>query len=96
MQSDDLDATSVRRALVVDRRKNKREGAEGIYRTAGQLRDVLPTDGHRDVALMLEWAIEGIRRQIEVNRTPQLEALHEAYAYARDVLVAMLRKNTGS
>ena len=91
MQSHDLNVTGVRRAPLVDRRTHQREGAEGIYRTVSSL-DMLPTGAQKHLALVFEWAIDGIRRQIEINRTPELEALHAAYTYAHDVLVATLRK----
>jgi hypothetical protein len=44
---------------------------------------------------MFEWAIAGIRGQIEFNRTPELQALHKAYTNARDLLVAMLQNESG-
>ena len=91
MQSHDLNVTGVRRAPHVDRRTNQREGAEGIYHTVSSL-DMLPTGAQKHLAVVFEWAIDGIRRQIEINRTPELEALQAAYTYAHDVLVATLRK----
>ena len=91
MQYDDLNVTGVRRAPHLDRRTRQREGAEGIYGTVSSL-DMLPTGAQKHLALVFEWAIDGIRRQIEINRTPELEALHAAYTYAHDVLVATLRK----
>lgn len=92
---DDLDATGVRRALVMDEAGARDEGAEGIYRSVAPMRDLLPPEAQKHLAAVFEWAREGIRRQIEVNRTPELEALHTAYTYARDVLIAAAQKERG-
>lgn len=91
----DLDATGVRRALVLDEQNNLKEGAEGVYRAVAPLRDQLPADAQKHLAAVFEWAREGIHRQIESNRTPELEALHAAYTYARDVLIAAVQKASG-
>jgi hypothetical protein len=90
MDPDDLDATVARLAQSV----HEQEGAEGLNRTAALLSQ-LPTDAQKHLALVFEWAIEGIRRQILINRTPELEALHEAYSNARDLLVATLQNESG-
>jgi hypothetical protein len=37
---------------------------------------------------VFEWAREGLRQQVAINSTPELEALRAAYTYARDVLLA--------
>jgi hypothetical protein len=86
--ADDLDTTAVRRALVLDRQDEHQEGTESIYRTAAQLRHLLPADARKHLAVVFEWAREGLRQQVAINSTPELEALRAAYTYARDVLLA--------
>jgi hypothetical protein len=91
MDSDDLDPTVIRRALVVD---EPQESADGIHLTAAQL-TALPADAKKHLAIILEWAIDGIRRHIEIDQTPELRSLLKGYVSARDVLVATLRKENG-
>jgi len=92
MQSDELDSTGARRALVESAHENQHERAEGIYRAVAPLRDLLPVEAQKHMASVFEWAREGLRRQIEADATPELEALHAACTYARDVLVATIEK----
>jgi hypothetical protein len=68
---------------------------EDFHRTVTQLTDQLPADHQKHLAILLEWAIEGIRHHIEIDREHHLDALHAAYAEARDGLVATLRKGNG-
>jgi hypothetical protein len=88
----ELDETIIRRARVLDAQQKKQEGAEQIYRCVAPLRDLLPPESQRCVAAILEWAREGIRYQNQVNSTPELDALHAAVSYARDVLVETARR----
>jgi hypothetical protein len=86
--ADDLGTTAVRRALVLNRQDEHPEGAESIYRCAAQLRHLLPADARKHLAAVFEWAREGIRQQVQINSTPELEALRAACTYACDVLLA--------
>jgi hypothetical protein len=86
MDLDDLVATVAHLAQSVD----EQEGAEGVHRTAVLLSQ-LPIEAQKHLTLVFEWAIAGIRGQIEINRTPELQALHKAYTNARDLLVVMLQ-----
>lgn len=94
MQRDDLDNTAVRRALTPDALVAQ-EGAEALYRTVDSLRDYLSIQAQKQLAIVFEWAREGIGRQTVDNRSAELEALHAAYSYARDVLLASAKKNGG-
>jgi hypothetical protein len=88
----EIDDTTLRRVLVLDAQENNQEGAEQIYRSVAELRDLLRPETQKCVAAILEWAREGIRYQCQVNNTPELEALHAAVGYARDVLVETARR----
>ncbi len=88
----ELDDTTLRRILVIDAAENHQEGAEQIYRCVAALRDHLPPDAQKCLAAIMEWAREGLTHQNETNRTPELESMHAAVTYARDVLVETARK----
>ena len=87
----DLDATGVRRALVAEAQAGGHESAEAIYRAVVSLRDLLPTEAQTQLAVCFEWAREGIARQTAGEISSELKALHAAYAYARDVMLAAAR-----
>ena len=91
--ADDLSSTGVRRALLEAAQEQQQEGAEGIYRAVAPLRDLLPPDAQKHLASVFEWAREGINRQLEIERSADLQALHAACTYARDVLVATVRRH---
>ncbi len=69
------------------------EGAEQIYRCVAQLRDALPIETQRCVAVVFEWALEGINRENQLNRAPDIEALCAAISYARDALVETVNRD---
>ncbi len=94
MEPDDLDATAVRRGLTAEA-FIAQEGAEALCRSVDSLRDVLSMEAQKQLALAFEWAREGIARQAGENRSTELEALHAAYSYARDVLLESVRKKGG-
>ena len=62
--------------------------AEAVYRTVVWLRDQLSADAQIQLAVCFEWAREGIARQSAGEITKELQALHAAYSYARDVMLA--------
>jgi hypothetical protein len=63
------------------------ESAERVYRAVTSLRDLLPPDAQQQLAVCFEWAREGIAHQTNAAVSPDLEALHAAYAYARDAML---------
>jgi hypothetical protein len=63
------------------------ESAERVYRAVTSLRDLLPPEAQQQLAVCFEWAREGIARQTNAAVSPDLEALHAAYAYARDAML---------
>ena len=63
------------------------ESAERVYRAVTSLRDLLPPDAQQQLAVCFEWAREGIVHQTHSAVSPELEALHAAYAYARDAML---------
>lgn len=87
MSAEDRDSTG--RALIEDARARGYQGAEAVYRSLAVLRDSLPADVQIQLAIMLEWARDGLDRQISENNTPELVALHAAYTFARDVLLGV-------
>lgn len=93
MDRDNLESTGMRKALVENAQVNGFESAEAVYRAVASLRDLLPPDAQKQVAVCFEWAREGIARQTAERVSPELEALHAAYGYARDVMLAAARKN---
>lgn len=93
MDRDNLESTGMRRALVEVAHANGFESAEAVYRAVASLRDLLPAEAQEQVAACFEWAREGIARQTADKISPELEALHAAYGYARDVMLAAARKN---
>lgn len=68
--------------------------AETVYRSVSTLRDLLSPDTRKQLALCFEWAREGIARQTadDGEVSPELEGLHAAYGYARDVMLASVTK----
>lgn len=88
MKDNDIDSTGVRRSLEIGAREEGFRNAESVYRAVAALRDLLPEEARRQVVVMLEWAREGITRQ-KPDSTGELQALHAAYTYARDVLIGM-------
>lgn len=87
-----LDATGVRRALVAEAQAGGHESAEALYRAVASLRDLLSPEAQIQLAACFEWAREGIARQTSGEVSPELKALHAAYAYARDVMLATAGK----
>ena len=68
-----------------------RDGRMEVLRALGTvvwLRDQLPADAQMQLAVCFEWAREGIGRQSAGEITKELQALHAAYTYARDVMLA--------
>jgi hypothetical protein len=88
----EIDETVIRRALVLDAQQNHQEGAEQIYRCVAPLRDLLPPDAQKWVVAIFEWAREGIRHHNQTQSSSELEALHAAMGYARDVLLETARR----
>lgn len=69
--------------------------AEAVYRSVSTLCDLLPPHIQKQLAVCFEWAREGIARQTSEDKvSPQLEGLHAAYAYARDVMLATASKRS--
>jgi hypothetical protein len=99
MNTDDLEETGIRRIrreileATGDQpgpetlRVSGFESAELVYRAVTSLRDLLPSETQRQLAVCFEWAREGIVRQGHAEVAPDLEALHAAYAYARDAML---------
>ena len=97
--NDELEETGIRRirreileatgdpALQQAQRANGFESAERVYRAVSSLRDLLPPEAQQQLAVCFEWAREGIVRQTNAAVAPELEALHAAYAYARDAML---------
>jgi hypothetical protein len=87
------DDTGIHRALQLPGKAGRDvyESAETVYRAVPMLRELLPREAKRQLALALEWAREGICKQ-GVTISPELEALHTAYGYARDVMLAALEE----
>lgn len=88
-----LESTGMRKALAENARASGFESAEAVYRAVASLRDLLPRDAQTQVAVCFEWAREGITRQTADRVSPELEALHAAYGYARDAMLAAARTN---
>ena len=70
------------------------ESAERVYRAVTSLRDLLPPEAQQQLAVCFEWAREGIARQTNGAVSPDLGALHAAYAYARDAMLEASRSPT--
>ena len=99
MNIDDLEETGIRRVrreileatgdhLAPETlRATGYESAELVYRAVISLRDLLPSEAQQQLAVCFEWAREGIVRQSNAEVAPDLEALHAAYAYARDTML---------
>lgn len=99
MNTDDLEETAIRRIRreILEatggsppdepRRASGFESAELVYRAVTPLRDLLPSETQQQLAVCFEWAREGIVRQTHAEVSPDLEALHAAYAYARDAML---------
>lgn len=92
LRETDLEATAMRKALVSDAQAAGHESAEALYRSVVSLRDLLPAETQTDLAVCFEWAREGIARQTSGEISCELQALHAAYAYARDVMLATATK----
>lgn len=97
MSADDLSETAIRRLNPGDLESAglRHESAEAVYRSVAALRDLLPTEVQKQLAVCFEWAREGIARQTAGEISPELQALHAAYAYARDVMLETAKKNGG-
>jgi hypothetical protein len=89
---DDVDASGVRKARVAQAQADGHSSAEAIYRTVVWLRDQLPADAQQQLAVCFEWAREGIARQSAGEISAELQALHAAYTYARDVMLVRAKK----
>ena len=101
--SDELDVTAIRRIkreileatgeIAPQEPVGGFESAELVYRAVAPLRDLLPRDAQQQLAVCFEWAREGIVHQTAGEVTPELEALHAAYAYARDAMLEATKRN---
>ena len=89
-----LDASGVRKALLADARASGNESAEAVYRSVVWLRDRLPPETQKQLAVCFEWAREGIAQQTLDEISADLKALHAAYAYARDVMLDAAKNNS--
>src|SRR5262245_11512208 len=89
---DDVDSSGVRKARLAEAKASGHSSAEAVYRTVVWLRDQLPADAQIQLAVCFEWAREGIARQTSGEITRELQALHSAYTYARDVMLTRSRK----
>jgi hypothetical protein len=89
----DVDATGNRKALVAEAHASGHDSAEALYRAVVWLRDQLPAEAQTQLALCFEWAREGIARQSTGDLSAELKALHAAYTYARDVMMASARRD---
>ena len=89
---EDLDASGVRKARLAEVHADGYSSAEAVYRTVRWLRDQLPADAQTQLAVSFEWAREGIVRQAPGEISEELKALHAAYTYARDVMLARAEK----
>jgi hypothetical protein len=99
MNTDDLEETGIRRIrreileatgdhpMPPTLRASGFESAELVYRAVTSLRDLLPSETQQQLAVCFEWAREGIVRQTSTEVSPDLEALHAAYTYARDAML---------
>jgi hypothetical protein len=106
MNIDDLEETGIRRIrreileATGDRlppetlRATGYESAELVYRAVTCLRDLLPSEAQQQLAVCFEWAREGIVRQSSGEVSPDLEALHAAYAYARDAMLEAAKRKS--
>ncbi len=89
MIRDDLEST----ALIQNAHVSHHESAEAVYRSVATLRDSLPPDAQKQLAVCFEWARQGIARQTAGAVSPELRVLHEAYGYARDVMLEATKKS---
>jgi hypothetical protein len=85
---EDVESSAVRKARLAAAKAEGHSSAEAVYRTVVWLRDQLPADAQMQLAVCFEWAREGIARQSAGEITQELQALHAAYSYARDVMLA--------
>ena len=85
---EDVESSAVRKARLAEARAEGHSSAEAVYRTVVWLRDQLSADAQIQLAVCFEWAREGIARQSAGEITKELQALHAAYSYARDVMLA--------
>ena len=88
-------STAVREAVQGHDPINGFASAEAVYRSVSTLCDLLPPDTQKQLAVCFEWAREGIARQTSEDEvSSELEGLHAAYGYARDVMLATARKRS--
>jgi hypothetical protein len=92
MIREDLESTGVRQALTEDAQASGHASAEAVYRSVAPLRDLLQPDAQRQLAICFEWAREGIASVRAGQTSQELEALHAAYGYARDVMLETTKK----
>ncbi|HEY4645030.1 MAG TPA: hypothetical protein VIH25_02000 [Steroidobacteraceae bacterium] len=95
MIREDLESSGVRNALTENGQASGHERAEAVYRSVAPLRDLLPPDAQKQLAICFEWAREGIAHHTAGEVSPELSALHAAYGYARDVMLETT-KNSGA
>ncbi|HJS21346.1 MAG TPA: hypothetical protein VJ764_01710 [Steroidobacteraceae bacterium] len=93
VRDDEVDSTGRRKRLVAEAQASGYESAEAVYRTVLWLRDRLPAEAQTQLAVCFEWAREGLVLQSAGEVSEELKALHAAYGYARDVMVAAARKS---
>src|SRR5262245_4136776 len=92
VKDEDLDASGGRKARLARAQASGHESAEAVYRIVVWLRDQLPADAQKQLAVCFEWAREGIVRQTTGDVSEELKALHAAYTYARDLMLDSARK----
>ena len=85
---DDQALSSCRRALLEAARNLGHHDAQAVLRNLAALRDALPPHVRLQVAMMLDWAREGIDQRARDQPQHDLTALRDAYCHARDVLLA--------
>ncbi len=93
MIREDLESTGLRKGLTENARTGSQKSAEAVYRSVASLRDLLPVDAQKQLAVCFEWARAGIARQMADEGSPELGALHAAYGYARDVMLETTRQS---
>lgn len=88
-------STAVREGVQGHNPINGFASAEAVYRSVSTLCDMLPPHIQKQLAVCFEWAREGIARQTSEDKvSPELQGLHAAYGYARDVMLATARKRS--
>jgi len=95
ISDEDSGHTGTRRALLEAARGLGHHDSQAVLRTLAVLRDNLPPEVRLQIAMMLDWAREGLNHSAGDVQKPELTALGSAYAHARDVLLASVIKERG-